>query len=173
MNIRDFKSISITIVRREVDFDCLKLLFVEFASSIDFDLDYQSFLQELTFITELYSQPHGIAFILSRDNNTVGCIGLQEVNPGVAMVKRLYIRSDFKRHFFGKQLLKVAIDWANQKGIRKLRLDQCDTLPWISELYINAGFIEMTSLNIPITDNLKCFEMKLSPKPEYSRLIAS
>ncbi|MEI7499828.1 MAG: GNAT family N-acetyltransferase [Bacteroidota bacterium] len=173
MNIRDFKSTSITLVKTEVDFDRLKLLFLEFASSIDFDLCYQSFIQELSNIHEQYSPPNGIAFILSQDNNTIGCVGLRKAIPGVAIVKRLYIRSDFKRPHFGKQLLKVAIDWANQTGMKKLRLDPSDTVHGISKICVDEGFSEIYPGNIPTASSLACFEMKLSPKPEFSRLMAS
>jgi GNAT superfamily N-acetyltransferase len=173
MNIRDFKSTSIILVKRETDFDKLKLLFLEFATSIDFDLNYQSFLKELSAISELYSPPNGIAFILSQDNNTVGCVGLREAKPGVAAIKRLYIRSDFKRTNFGKQLLKVAIDWANQKGIRKLHLDPCDTLHGISEICLEAGFSEIIPANLTPDQSPKFYEMKFMPMSHFSKQMAS
>ncbi len=160
-------------VKREVDFDRLKLLLLEFASSIDFDLCYQSFLRELSNVAELYSSPNGVAFILNRDNNTVGCVGLMEVKPGIAMIKRLCIRSDFRRHHFEKQLLKVAIDWAHQKGMRKLRVDPCDTLQGISKLCIDEGFTEITPCNTLTTSSLTCLELRLTPKPEFIRQLAA
>jgi GNAT superfamily N-acetyltransferase len=173
MNIYDFRTTSITMVKREVDFDRLKLLFLEFASSIDFDLYYQSFLQELSNIAELYSSPTGVAFILNRDNNTVGCVGLREDKPGIAMIKRLYIRSDFRRHQFEKQLIKVAIDWAQQKGMRTLRIDPCDTVHGISKLCIEEGFTEIPSSNVLTANSLTCLELRLTPKPEYIRQLAA
>ena len=172
MNLHDFKSTSIILVKREFDFDRLKLLFLEFASSIDFDLNYRSFIQELSSVTELYSPPNGIAFILSYDNNTVGCVGIREMSPRVAVIKRLYIRSDFKRHYFGRQLLKVAIDWANQTGMKKLRLDPCDTMQGITKLCIEEGFAELSSgSNLP-GENFKIYEKKIIPKPEFTRMMA-
>jgi GNAT superfamily N-acetyltransferase len=172
MNLHDFKSTSIILVKREFDFDRLKLLFLEFASSIDFDLNYRSFIQELSSVTDLYSPPNGIAFILSHDNNTVGCVGIREMSPGVAVIKRLYIRSDFKRNHFGRQLLKVAIDWADQTGNKKLRLDPCDTMQGITKLCIEEGFAEISSgSNLP-GENFKLYEKKIIPKPEFSRMMA-
>lgn len=172
MNIRDFNSTSITLVNKEIDFYRLKQLFLEFATQIDFDLCYQSFIKELSLINELYSPPNGIAFILKHDNNIIGCVGLREIYPGVAIVKRLYIQTEFKRPQFAKQLLKVAIDWANQKRMRTIYLDPRDTVLWISKLCINVGFTEISPYDVPTANSLKCFEMKLSPKPEYSRQMA-
>jgi len=172
MNIRDFKSSTITLVNKDIDFYRLKQLLLEFATTIDFDLCYQSFVKELSSINEFYSPPNGIAFLLSHDNKTIGCVGLREITPGVAIVKRFFIRSDFRRPYFGKQLLKVAIDWANQKGIKKINLDPSDTVQWVSKLCINEGFNEFYPCDVPKASSLKCYEMKLIQKPEYSRLLA-
>lgn len=173
MHIHDFKSTSITLVKSEVDFDRLKLLFLEFATSIDFDLCYQSFLKELSSVTELYSAPNGVAFILTQNNNTIGCVGIREVKPGVAVVKRLYLRSDYKRPHFGKKLLKVAIEWSRQKGMRKIQIDPDDIHQGISKLCIEAGFSEITTPNELTTTSRKCFEFKLSSRTEFSAMMAS
>jgi putative acetyltransferase len=159
MNTRDFEPPVITQVKTENDFNRLQLLFVEFASSIDFDLSYQSFIQELISIRSLYSPPNGIAFILNHNNSTVGCVGLREIKPGVFSVLRLYIRSDFKRPYFRKQLLKVAIDWARMKGVSKLLLDPSDNL--------------LSPRNGYASGSDKYFEMNFTPSNKFTRQMVS
>jgi GNAT superfamily N-acetyltransferase len=162
------KTTTVIPVKKEVDFDRLKQLILEFAASIDFNLYYQNFLYELSNVSELYSSPNGIAYIVNQNNNTIGCICLQIVSPGVIKVKRLYTRTDFKRAFFGKKLLKAAIGWANQKGIKKIHLDPADTVSWVSKLCLDEGFVELSRRDESTTDNPKIFEMRLVPKTMFS-----
>ncbi len=173
MHIHDFKSTSITLVKSEVDFDRLKLLLLEFATSIDFDLCYQSFLRELSSITELYSAPKGVAFILTQNNNTIGCVGIMEIKPGVAVVKRLYLRSDYRRPHFGKKLLKVAIEWSRQKSMKKIQIDPDDIHQGISKLCIDAGFAEISNPNELTAKRHKSFELKLNSSAEFVGMMAS
>ena len=173
IEIPEIKIPTITMVRREVDFSRLKQLILEFATSIDFDLSYQNFLLELSTIDDVYSPPNGIAYILSQNNNTIGCVGIQILNPGVCVVKRLFIRSDFKAPHFGKQLLKVAIDWATQKGMRKLLMDSADIMHCISKLCKDEGFFEVSSFNDDNMGNQKCYEMRLTPKSARNLQAAS
>jgi len=173
IEIPEIKTPTITMVRREVDFSRLKQLILEFATSIDFDLSYQNFLLELATITDVYSPPKGIAYILSMDNNTIGCVGIQILNPGVSVVKRLFIRSDFKAPHFGKQLLKVAIDWASQKGMRKLLMDSSDIMHCVSKLCKDEGFFEVANFSDDNVSNQKCYEMRLTPKSVLNLQAAS
>jgi N-acetylglutamate synthase-like GNAT family acetyltransferase len=168
MDTDNSKTTTVIPVKKEVDFARLKQLILEFAASIDFDLYYQNFLHELSNVSELYSSPNGIAYIVNQNNNTIGCICLQIVSPGVIKVKRLYTRTDFKRAFFGKKLLKAAIGWANQKGIKKITLDPADTLSWVSKLCLDEGFVELSRRDESTADNQKIFEMRLVPKTMFS-----
>ncbi len=140
MHFSDFKSTSITLVKSEFDYDRLKLLFLEFATSIDFDLNYKNFLQELAAVSELYAPPNGIAFILSHHNNTVGCVGIMKGPGPTAQIKRLYIRNLFRHNEYARQLLSVATDWAAQMGMRAIRFTSTDIMYSAVHIFENNGF---------------------------------
>jgi len=172
MNIPDFNSTSIVLVTKETDFYRLKQVFLDYATSIDFNLYYQSFVKELSAIDAYYSPPNGMACLLYYEYEVIGGLGLRVVSPGVAKIKRLHILSGHKRPYFVKQLLKVAIDWASQKGLQKIYMDPADALPWITKLCVNAGLNEISFLDTPDANYQKQDEVGLTHPIYYSCHIA-
>lgn len=173
MYFSDFKSTSITLVKSDFDFDRLKLLYLEFATSIDFDLNYKSFLQELASVNELYAAPNGIAFILSHHNNTVGCVGVRNTTNGSAVIKRLYIRDIFRHAEYARQLLSVAVDWATQTGKGKVRFESADIMQSAIKVFENSGFSQILNQKRENEFLSQFYEMNLHSVGEYHRMAAS
>lgn len=175
MHFSDFKSTSITLVKSEFDYDRLKLLFLEFATSIDFDLNYKNFLQELASVSEVYASPSGIAFILSHHNNTIGCVGILKGSNLTAQVKRLYVRNIFRNNEYARQLLSVATDWAMQLGMRKIRFTASDIMYSAVRIFESNGFQQLSpapysSDGEPIGP---VYERTLISSSEYLKRVAS
>jgi len=148
MRLPDFNSTTIVHVTKETDFYRLKQVFLDYATSIDFNLYYQNFIKELSTIDELYSPPHGMACILWHEYEVIGGLGVRIVSPGVARVNHIHVLSRYKRPIFVKKLLNVAIEWARQKGLQKIYMEPADALPWISKLSASAG---LDKISIPDT----------------------
>ncbi len=173
MRLSDFKSTQINLVKSEYDFDRLKLLFLEYAISIDFDLNYKDFLQEMASISELYSPPTGIGFILSHHDRTVGGVGIMRSSNDTAVIKRLYTRAEFRHPEYLRQLISVATDWARQWGCRRLRANPSDIMISAVKNLQPAGFREilMKANGSPLPSPL--FEIKLAFSEEMLDRVAS
>src|SRR6185312_8713937 len=84
--VRDAAASDIGMVRR---------LFEAYAASLDVDLCFQGFAEELAALPGDYAPPHGALLVACVDRETIGCVGLRSLaRDGDAMigeVKRLYV----------------------------------------------------------------------------------
>jgi ribosomal protein S18 acetylase RimI-like enzyme len=121
-----------------------KILFEEYASSLDFDLGYQDFKKELRTITQQYKEPEGALLLCFIDNESaVGCAGVRKFSEGIAELKRLYVKPDYRSLKIGKRLLELAIDTAKQLNYKFIRLDTVPGQIKAQELYHYLGFYEI------------------------------
>jgi putative acetyltransferase len=162
-----FDSVSISMAWKDSDFRRVKDLLLDFADSIDFEMDYQDFLLELGSLNTLYSPPSGAAFLLNVDDVVKGCIGIWKIKPEVAELKRCHIYPSATNAKNIRLLLDVAIDWARQSGFGKIRLDPADTMPAAMKLYHQAGFSEIDHHFADVLNpGQRIFEFQLRPEPE-------
>jgi len=112
----------------------------EYAATLDVDLSFQNFEQELEHFTSEYGAPSG-AFILAADaGQCVACIGVRRFAEEVGEIKRLYVTPAARGRGLGRLLVERIIDEAKHLGYRSLLLD---TLPFMKEaqaLYVSLGF---------------------------------
>ena len=117
----------------------------EYAASLDVDLSFQNFEQELEHFSTEYAAPTG-AFILAEDaGQFIACIGVRQFADDVGEIKRLYVAPAARGRGLGRVLVERIIAGAKQLGYRGLLLD---TLPFMKEaqsLYLSMGFKPTTA----------------------------
>jgi GNAT superfamily N-acetyltransferase len=117
-----------------------KRLFQEYNASIGVDLEFQGFDSELASLPGRYAPPEGRLLLAVRAGEPVGCVALRRLEPGIAELKRLYVRPAFREGGVGRRLVERVIAEARIAGYRAIRLD---TLPWMDRarsLYEALGF---------------------------------
>ena len=60
---------------------------------------------------------------VTREGEVVGMIGVQQVEDGVAEIRRLRVRNDSRRRGVGSALMETAIRFCRERGILKITLD--------------------------------------------------
>lgn len=123
------------------DLECVRVLFREYAASLDFNLCFQSFEQELASLPGKYAPPSGRLFLALIDGAPAGCAALRGLPDGTGELKRLYIRPAFRGQGLGRLLSERIITEARAIGYPALRLDTIETkMPQATALYRALGF---------------------------------
>ena len=155
-------TINIKIAGTEQDFEQGKILFEEYAGSLDFDLGYQDFKKELSTIAQQYKEPEGALLLcFIDDENAAGCAGVRKFSEGIAELKRLYVKPDYRSLKIGKQLLESAIDTAKQLNYKSIRLDTVPGQTKAQELYHYLGFYEIEPYRYSPIEGTIYFEKRL------------
>jgi len=130
----------------ETDIFTVKELFNEYAKSLNFDLCFQGFDEELNELPGKYSPPDGILLLVKYDEKIAGCIALRKLETSICEMKRLFVRPDFRGHGIGKILCNELISRAKQIGYKKMRLDTIkEQMKDAIKLYKSYGFYEIKS----------------------------
>ena len=79
-------------VKTKGDIQQIKLLFEEYAASLDFNLSFQNFEEELANLPGDYAPPEGRLLLAWWDDQIAGCVALRKINQEGCEMKRLYVR---------------------------------------------------------------------------------
>lgn len=126
------------------DLALVRELFLEYARSLDFELCFQSFDDELAGLPGKYEPPSGRLYLATVNGQTAGCIALRQLDAGICEMKRLWVRPDYRRHGVGRALCEQLLSDARQIGYRAMRLDTIGaTMRNAVGLYRSLGFREI------------------------------
>lgn len=137
-------------------------LFLEYATAIGVDLEYQGFTAELAALPSPYVPPHGALLIAKINNETAGCVALRRIDEQIGEMKRLYVRPAFRSWGLGRHLVGEAIQAARRAGYAALRLDTLPSMAAAQELYRALGFSEIAAYNNTHLPGTRFYELRLS-----------
>ncbi len=132
--------LSIIQARSSEELRCARMLFEEYAASLNFDLCFQNFDEELTNLPGEYSFPKGCILLALQDGESAGCVALRGLDDGVCEMKRLYVTSAFRGLGIGKALAEAVIAQARRKSYKRMCLDTIPSMHEAQALYKSLGF---------------------------------
>ena len=91
--------------------------------------------------------PDGFFLVAYRDAAVCGCAGIRALQPGIAELKRMYVRPTARGLGTGARLVAAAQSRARGLGYRAIRLDTRHDLVEARGLYTKLSFAEIPAYN--------------------------
>jgi ribosomal protein S18 acetylase RimI-like enzyme len=134
----------------------VRALFLEYQKSLDFNLCFESFDEELKNLPGAYAPPSGRLLLARSAGHAAGCVALRKLDTGICEMKRLYVRPDYRGLGLGRMLVERLIAEARAIGYQRMRLDTiASTMQDAIALYRRMGFQEIAPYsNFPIESAL-------------------
>jgi putative acetyltransferase len=151
-------------VEREEHIAVARALFLEYATAIAVDLEYQGFARELASLPSPYVPPNGLLLIAQINGAAAGCVALRRLSDETGEMKRLYVRPAFRSGGLGKQLIDAIIQAAHRAGYTALRLDTLPSMAAAQGLYCKLGFCEIPPYNSSHLPGTRFYELKLATR---------
>ena len=118
-------------------------LFREYAKSLDIDLCFQSFDEELAGLPGKYAPPAGRLLLGVMNGKPTGCVALRPIAPGICEMKRLYVRPAYRGQKIGQSLASSVVQAAMEIGYERMRLDTLSSMHAAIRLYESLGFVRI------------------------------
>jgi ribosomal protein S18 acetylase RimI-like enzyme len=129
------------------DWDEVRAIFQEYAQTLDVDLCFQGFADELEQLPGDYAEPRGALLLAWVNGAVAGCCALRPLDTSdytnAAEMKRLYVRQAFRGMGLGRQLTEAILDAAKRSGYSCVLLDTLDDMESARALYEDLGFEEI------------------------------
>ena len=134
-------SFTISPARSATEMISAAALFRAYAATLPVDLAPQGFSQELESLPGVYGPPGGELLLAKRGDHVLGCIAIKALAPGVAEIKRLFVRPKARKGRVGRTLVGAALVAAKQLGYREVKLDTLPEMTAAIALYKSFGFV--------------------------------
>src|SRR5512134_507435 len=145
------------------EIDAVRRLFREYAATLNVDLGFQQFDDEVAGLPGPYAPPAGRLLLASVEGEVAGCVAVRPLGAGACELKRLYVRPRFRGCGLGAELAQCAINQAREGGYHLIRLDTLPTMTAAQSLYRRLGFHEVAPYYSTPVAGTVFFERTLEP----------
>ncbi|MGH9364653.1 MAG: GNAT family N-acetyltransferase [Thermoanaerobaculia bacterium] len=118
----------------------IRELFLEYQRSLDVDLCFQGFQEELDGLPGPYGPPDGRLLLALQDGRSCGCVALQSIGDGSCEMKRLYVRPEARGAGLGEVLVTRVLEAARSLAYHRVCLDTLPSMQRAAALYESLGF---------------------------------
>lgn len=147
--------------RNPSELSVAKVLIEEYAASLEIDLSFQDFREELERFPGEYAPPHGAVLLATESGEPAGVGAVRDHGPRTCEMKRLYVRPAFRGRGLGRALSERLIRKARELGYARMRLDTLATMDAAIGLYLALGFREIPPYRFNPVPGARYFELAL------------
>ena len=126
------------------ELDGVRTLFVEYANTLNVDLCFQNFNEELLALPGEYGAPRGGLLLATVEGELAGCCAMRPLDavdyPNACEMKRLYVRPAYRGLRLGRMLAETILEAARVAGYDCILLDTLNDMEAARALYQELGF---------------------------------
>lgn len=147
------------------DLEIIRTFMLEYAAERKLDLSFQGFEGEVAGLPGAYAPPNGILLLARVDGAPLGSVAVRPDSPGVAELKRLYLRPGARGLGLGRRLVIAALHWSRTAGYRRIRLDTVPGMEVAQALYRSLDFHPIPPYRHNPIPGVQFFERDLAELP--------
>jgi len=141
-----------------------RALIEEYAASLEIDLGFQGFGEEIARFPGGYSPPDGTVLVAWEGDEPAGVVALRRYGGSICEMKRLYVRPNHRGKGLGRKLSEEVIAAARRLGYTKMRLDTLPTMDAAIGLYRALGFRDIPAYRFNPVAGAHYMELELVPE---------
>jgi N-acetylglutamate synthase-like GNAT family acetyltransferase len=139
MEIRVFKEADSNQVRKLIN----SIMSQEFS-----DEEKVYFQDDLQNISKTYGGKKEVFFVAEEGNEIIGTVAIKEEEDGIALLRRLFVHSDYRSRKYGQTLLEKSIHFCQQQHYRIINFRSTDRMKPAIELCKKNGFHERAKIDL-------------------------
>jgi putative acetyltransferase len=147
----------------ESDYLVGKALIEEYSRTLDVDLCFQGFNEEILSLRTLYAPPSGCLLLARSGDDVVGVIAVRAHKDKACELKRLYVRDKFRGVGAGRVLAQAALARARELGYAAVVLDTLKTMAEAKRLYASLGFVTIDPYYVNPLAGVQYMRLELAP----------
>ena len=161
LNIKTRTRSDLVICTTTEEYEAAQRLILEYADSLNIDLEFQNFSHEIQHLEDYYGFPTGLIILAQKDKKYVGCLCVRNLGDFKAEIKRMYVQPGYRGQGIGRMLLGDALEEAKRLGYRFIRLDTIPDMKSARHLYSSMGFYEIEDYGTNPLEGALFMEYKL------------
>ena len=117
--------------------------FPEWRREILWAFDPQTYARTVADLHLIHARPKGAILLAELGGLAVGCVMYEEMEPGVAEIKRLFVDEPGRGRGFGRALLETMFAAMRGDGYATVRFSSARFLTHARKLYEGVGFLDI------------------------------
>lgn len=114
--------------------------FPEWRREILWAFDPEAYARTVADLPVIHARPKGAILLAELDGLAVGCVMYDEMESGVAEIKRLFVDESGRGRGFGRALLEAMFVAMRRDGYSIVRFSSARFLTHARKLYVSVGF---------------------------------
>ncbi len=105
---------------------------------------------DLLAIGESYQKSGGQFFLATENGKVIGTVGLMLKEKNCAVLKKFFIKKEFRSKRVGLELYRELLQYAKKAGVRHIILDTPSVAQTSHRFYEKAGFHKIIAAELPV-----------------------